>query len=227
MAKAIKDPYISAPKLAEYTLAKSTRRRQIIKNLKKDLHFLKLRYSGIRNMFSSYVRSNYDVAKIESAIKRVERRKGTTVWDMNDDPNTILALKSLKKIKLPDLSDYEILSDIDGDKVDSITLADVKVNIKPDVYLINKKNGKIGAIKMHCAKTPENRLNKTGLEYVATLIKAGFVDLGYDPKDIDIKACIAIDIFEEHYSIAPSAFKRTLNLLEASCEEIADRWLYL
>ena len=43
-------------------------------------------------------------------------------------------------------------------------------------------------------------------------------------KEIDNNACISLDIFQKEYSFSPAAFKRKVDALTASCEEIALRW---
>lgn len=215
-------PKISVNKLAEYHQATPTRRKQIIKNLKEEKDYFKVYYSEVKNSLSGFFRSGYDKARLDIAIKRIEAKKGTTEWDNRDNPNSILALKSLKRIALPDISDYDIVTDIE--KIANIDLAGVDVSIKPEVYLRNKKTGKIGGIKVHIAKTEGNRLNTIGLEHAAIIMKHGFVEYGYNEKEIDNNACITIDVFQETYGVAPKAYKRSLDSLTASCEEIAARW---
>lgn len=89
-------------------------------------------------------------------------------WDKTNYQNSVLALKSLRNAQLPDISDYDI---IDHDKLEKIELAGVTVKIRPELYLKNKYSGKIGAVKIHIAKTENIRLNNIGMQYAATIIK--------------------------------------------------------
>lgn len=216
------DPYVSVNKLAEYMLANPTRRRQIIKTLKADKDFTKTRYSEVRNLYSKYFAGGYDNAILEGAIKKIEKKKGTTEWDNDDNPNSILALRCLIETELPDLSDYDIVTDIN--KIDSIMLGGVKVIVKPDLYLRNKFSNKIGGIKMHIAKTESNRLELIGMQSVATIIKYAYIESGVPESAIDTNACFSIDVFSKNFGSAPKAYKRNVDALTAACEEIAARW---
>lgn len=216
------EPYVSVNKLAEYMVANPTRRRQIIKTLKADKDYAKVWYSEVRNILSKYFGSSYDNKVLDTAIAKIEKKKGTTAWDDADNPNSVLALGCLKDAELPDLSDYTISTDVD--KVESVTLAGVKVIIKPDIYLLNNYSNKVGGIKIHIAKTEGNRLNVVGMQYVATMIRYGFITVGYKEAEIDSNGCISIDVFEKNFGVAPKAYKRNLDALTAACEEIAARW---
>lgn len=216
--------YISVNKLAEYMNASATRRRQIVKMLKEDKDFWKLRYQDIRSIIPKYFINSYDNSLLEKAIKRIEKKiqtPGLTKWDIDDAKNSILAIEALKDTAFPDLSDYKI---IDTQKLDYIELSNVKVTIKPEIYLENVHSGKIGGVKFHLSKGEQTRLEQTGMQYAATLIKYGFINSGFDQNKIDNNACISIDVFEKNYATSPAAYVQRVNSLTAACEEIALRW---
>jgi len=215
-------PFMSINKLAEYMEADAIRRRQIVKEMKKDSDFRKLRYRPVREILKRYFKSGYDSSILTAAIEKIEAKKSGSTWDDNDHPNSIMALEHLMLTSLPDLEDYDIVSDVE--KVSEIELSGVTVSIKPDIYLRNKHSNKIGGIKVHIAKTKKMWLNKTSREYAAVLIKYGFISYGVDEKEIDNNACISVDVFSEDYSTSPKAYKLLVGRLEASCEEIALRW---
>lgn len=220
------DPYISVNKLAEYMSASATRRRQIIKTLKDDKDFFKLYYSEVRNILPKYFNSGYDNRILDAVIKKIEKKKGTTSWTDSDNPNSILALECLKGTELPDLTDYEIIEF--ETKIDSVMLGGVKVLIRPELYLRNLYSEKVGGIKFHISKTEANRLDLVGMQYVATIIKYGLIDVGgYTDKEIDNNGCFSIDVFSQNFGTAPTAYKRKLDGLIAACEEISARWLTL
>jgi hypothetical protein len=217
-----KAPYISMNKLAEYMTASAIRRRQIVKNLKKDSDFFKVYYSEVKNVMNKYFKSGYDSDLIEELIKKIESKTTTSDWDKSDNSNSIIALENMLESNLPDLSNYEFVKDTF--KIKSVYLSKVEVTIKPSIYLINKSNDKVGAIKTHIAKTPDNQLEDENRSYAATLIKYALIDSGLDEKKIDDSACISYDIFKKDYSTSSKSYKRTLASLEAACEEIALRW---
>jgi hypothetical protein len=220
--KSEKEPYVSINKLAEYMQTGATRRRQIIKTLKEDKDFTKVYYSEVRNVLSKYFNSSYDSSIIDTVIKRIEKKKGTTAWQDTDNPNSVLALVCLKETVLPDLTDYEIVQP--DEKIDSVMLGGVKVIIKPELYLKNKYSQKVGGIKFHISKTEGNRLALEGMQYVATMIKYSFTKIGYTEKEVDNNGCFSIDIFSKNFGTAPTAYKRSVDAMTAACEEIGARW---
>ena len=218
----MKKPYISINKLAEYMTANPLRRRQIITALKKDSDFIKVRYYEVRNIIVPFFKSEYDSSILDTTIKKIEEKVKDTTWTDSDDPNSILALNNLKSAELPDLSEYSIIDD--SFNLKSINIAGVDVTIKPELYFANNLTKKVGALKMHIAKTPENQLKEENRLYASTLIKYAFLQSGFSEKEIDNNACISLDIFQKEYSFSPAAFKRKVDALTASCEEIALRW---
>jgi len=218
----MKKPYISIIKLAEYISATPIRRRQIIKALKEDSDFKKNYYQLVKSILLKYFKSNYDEAILDQAIIDIKNKSISTKWDVSDTKNSIEAIECLRSATFPDLTNYDFVSH--PQKIDNIILADVKVTLKPEIYLINKKTGKFGAIKFSIAKTKANRLNISGLECASTGLKYGLISLGVDPKNIDNKACIVIDVFDGCYSSSPTAYKRAVDELVCSCQEIASRW---
>jgi hypothetical protein len=227
MGQSVSSPYISINKLAEYMNATSTRRREIVKSLKQDKDFITQRYQKVKVTVPSFFRKGYResildkaIADLESDLKTIDQ-KGDK-WNYDNCSNSILALQALKETTMPDISDFKIVSDLP--KLESITLAGVKVTIKPELYLRNIHSNKIGALKIHIAKTEKNRLTQEGMQYAATIIKYGFIENGYKEKEIDNNGCISLGIFEKNFGTSPRAYKRDVNALTASCQEIALWW---
>ena len=215
-------PYISITKLAEYMQANAKRRKSIVRSLKGDKDFMKKRYQPVRSVIPKFFKSGYDTKIIDRLIDKTQNEYANTTWVENDQTNTILALKSLKDSQLPDLSDYDFIND--AEKIQSINLSGVEVSIKPELYLRNKFSNKIGALKIHIAKTPDNRLDEISRQYAATIIRYGFIEHEYKVNEIDNNACICLDIFKMNYSTAPVAYVRSIDALSAACEEISLRW---
>lgn len=217
------EPWISINKLAEYMTANPIRRRQIISVLKQDSDFRKARYVEVRNAFLPYFQNGYDTDILDEVTAKVEAKNPITTWDENDNKNSLLAIQGLIDTDLPDLSDYSITTD--ALEVKHVLIGGVMVFIKPDLYFQHKESGKFGALKVHIAKTPENRLEEENRIYVATMLKYGMSQAGGVPeKDIDINACLSVDVFLSSYSYASATYKRKVAAIEAACEEIATRW---
>lgn len=218
----IKTPYISINKLAEYMQADSIRRRTIIRNLKKDKPPIKQRYYQLRNVIKPYFTSHYDKSILDMTIDQIREEqnvfKEATSWKKGDMKNTVLAIEALKQIDLPNLENYDIVNSI---VIDSVELAKVKVTIKPEIVLINKKTDKIGAIKIHISKT--KMLDEHSRRFAATMLKYSFLNNGYESKKIEDSMCLSIEVFDKCYSVSPKTYKRSINSLEASCEEIYSR----
>jgi len=217
-----KQPYISAQRLCEYSEAGSIRRRQIVKSFHADKDYSKLWYNKVNKALPKFIESGYDESILQNEILKIEALKSGTEWTDADYPNSIEALKRLKDILLPDLSDYDFVNDIP--KLDHIVLGDVKVNLKPSVYLRSKTTGKVGAIKTSITKTDKHRLTEDNLELLPTLLKYGFIESGLDVKEIDKKGCIGIDVMNMSFAYAPSSYKLAIRRLEASCEEYNLWW---
>lgn len=215
-------PFISINKLAEYMTATALRRRQIIKNMKKDSDFFKIYYSELKNVLRNFFKSDYNFDMLEELIEKIESKKPETDWDKTDNANTILAIENVLESNLPDLTDYEFIKD--SFKIKTVEISGVTVSIKPDFYVRNKGTKKIGAIKSHLSKTPVNQLENENRIFAATLIKYSFIDFGFRENEIDDNACISYDIFKNDYTSSPKSFKRTMRSIEAACEEISLRW---
>jgi len=132
----MKKPYISIIKLAEYISATPIRRRQIIKALKEDSDFKKNYYQLVKSILLKYFKSNYDEAILDQAIIDIKNKSISTKWDVSDTKNSIEAIECLRSATFPDLTNYDFVSH--PQKIDNIILADVKVTLKPEIYLINK-----------------------------------------------------------------------------------------
>jgi len=202
--------------------AGAIRRRQIIKNLKKDSDFYKVYYSEVRNALPKFIKSGYDYDIIESVIEKIDEKEPANDWEKNDNSNSVIALENILESNLPDFEDYVFIKD--DFKIKHINLGGVKITIKPDLYLQNLKNEKLGVFKFHIAKTPDNQLEDENRVFVATLLKYSMLECGIEPKSIDDNACISYDIFKKDFSTASRAFKRTVSSIESACEEISARW---
>lgn len=217
-----KDPYISINKMAEYMTASPLRRRQIIKNLKKDRDFYKVYYSEVKKAIPKFLKNDYDSNIIENVIENIENKKHSSDWEKSDNSNSIIALENVLESNLPDLDNYKVIKD--SFKIKEIELSGVTITIKPELYFENKKNNKIGAFKFHIAKTPDNQLEEENRIYVATLLKFAFLEHGHSEKIIDDNACVSYDVFKKDYSTSSRAFKRVISSIESACEEIEARW---
>jgi len=216
------EPYISINKLAEYSQANATRRRQIIRSLKEDVDFKKNYYQSVRAFLPKYFESNYDENLIKDFISEIKKKDCNSSWTETDKENSVLALETLYFSELPDLTDYLFVGN--EIKTDSIVLAGLNVRVKPDIYLKHKITGKYGAIKFHLAKTVQNRLNLNAMQCAATIVKYALLQEGYTLQEIDTNACISVDVFEGNYAASPSSYKRTMDSVTANCEEIYHRW---
>jgi len=217
-----KNPYMSINRLAEYLDANSFRRKSIVKNMKADKDFMKAYYQPVYAIIPRYIRNGLDSALLKNAYKKLEAKDPDGTWETRDRKNSLLALKALQDIELPDFSDYDFVTDVE--KLDKVELSGVTVGIKPELYLRNKYSDKIGALKSSIQKTEESHLTEKSRQYAATLIKWAFIEYGYEEKEIDNNACISLDVFAKGYSVAPGAYKQKVKDLESACQEIALWW---
>jgi len=219
-------PFITVTKLAEYMEASAMRRREIVKIFRDDKDFIRNYYQSVRIAIPKFFKNNYNEAILDDAInvltKEINLSTDMTNWETTDKLNSVLALKVFKNSELPQLDDYKIVTTLP--KLTTIELGGVEISIKPDLYLENKHSKKVGALKIHIAKTETSQLSLECMQYGATIIKYGFITQGIDPKEVDNNGCILLDVFRKNFGVSPAAYKRRIGALTASCEEIALRW---
>ncbi|UPT68716.1 MAG: hypothetical protein M0D57_08875 [Sphingobacteriales bacterium JAD_PAG50586_3] len=220
--KKVEKPYISMNKLAEFMTARPLRRKQIVKALRIDADYNKVRYSEVRNILPLYYKKEYDNTILTTCIDKIKAKTAISEWEISDNKNSILALKAILATDLPDLSNYTISNNLF--KLNSMQISGVKVTLKPELYLQNKKTGKYGAIKIHFAKTLPNRLQHDNREYASVLLKYAMLEEGIESKEIENKACFSHDIFLQEYSHSPATHISKIKEIQASCHEIASLW---
>jgi hypothetical protein len=208
-------------KLGEYLIATPARRRRIIFDAKYPQEFITRRYLKAESAIKDfYLNAAKDERIILNAIKELQEYRPKNKHQLEVKNSCIDALS--KFLKLND--NFAI---VDGDKhyyeginkSATLNFAGTEISVRPEVLIF--ENGEIcGAVKLYLSKS--HPLSKDSGEYISTLIKS-YLEEEYD---LTIKArnCFVLDVFSNNIFIAPNAFKKRLNDIEAACEEISSRW---
>jgi hypothetical protein len=218
MAKVHKEPRFSVNKLGEYMFATASRRKKIIEDQKYPNSFIVSGYKEAREAIVKYIIKDYDTEILDDAIESISN---SVLLKENEKENSILALREIASMNLPDLSLYK-KTRYKGDNT-KIKIQGLDISVNPDIIL--RKGNKVGCIKLHVIKSEQNRLTKDASSYVATLLQI-FVDkhVVTDEEVSDLKICLSVDCFSKTYEEAPKSVKRRLSNIDDACDEIVGRW---
>lgn len=215
-----KNPRLSINKLAEYMISDVLRRRQIVKDAKNPPAFKYTRYSEARETIKAFMCSGYDEQVVDDGIRFQNTRATDSDWQIDDVRNSIYALEQVRDMALPVLPGCRLESFADENTL--VNLRGLDISVYPDLTVRNTKTGRMGAVKIHIART--SPLDVSALEYIATMLKYFYLNKGHKEKEIDDSLCIAVDVFKDNFTAAPKAYKRTISRISAACEEIVLWW---
>ena len=216
---------ISINKLGEYLTANPSRRKRIIKDQKNPKGFIVVRYKDARNaLIDFFVKGEGDKKYIEAKIRDIIDKTAQSKLMEQDKNLSIEALElfQLSNISL-DLENQKVISDSVKTRID---IKGVSVSVFPDVIIHGLDKGKpfIGAIKLHFSKG--NRLNTNSGSYVSTMLRM-YLEAKYPKVRINLKYCVAIDVFDAKAYCASSSWKMRKRHLEDACEEIKLMWPHI
>ena len=215
---------IGVNKLGEYMTANPARRRQIVKIQKQDKTFIFGRYNDARSSIVTYISGGMTDDK--TLLENAEILRNFT-----DESEFKQSDKHASSEAIEDF--FEASEEISLEKLDalpgsqfeshSINIGGIAVTTKPDIILKNKETGEVeGCIKLHFSKTAP--LSSDAGQYVATIMKT-YLEQGLcKGKNVDPKKCYVIDTPTASVFVAPKAYKKRMNEIEAACEEIKARW---
>ena len=216
---------ISVNKLGEYLTANPSRRKRIIKDQKEPKGYIIIRYREARKAIVDFFKKGRgDKAIIEKSIRDlIESTVHSSMMEQDRDLSIeALELFQASSISL-DLENQKVISD---SNVTTIDISGGTVSIFPDVIIHGQLNGKpfVGAIKLHFSKN--NRLDIESGSYVATMLRM-YLEGKYPNTKVNLKYCVAIDVFDSKAFYAPSSWKMRKKHLIDACEEIKLMWPHL
>jgi hypothetical protein len=213
-------PRISISKLGEYMVATPARRRGIIRDQKQPREVIVARYNDVYGAVAECLLRNGDVSTVHERLEKLYQAVPKTTWEAQDKQLSADALEAfLTFVDEIDLSGLEVVRP--GD-TPMMQVGGVGVSVRPELLL--RRAGETtpaGAVKLYVSKL--FALDDKSGAYVATVLHQ-FVDDVISSRSAQSDACIVIDIFERRVHVAPRAYKKRRNDIEAACEEIAQRW---
>lgn len=221
------DPQISANKLIEYCFARSTRRTAIIEDIIKPKNFLlDTRYNDIeRAMMHFLEHRGKDDSRLSQLDKTLLSRVAVT---SHDEQRLLIAHDAIELCRTMSLARLPASGNILSlpDKQPKLLLKGVAVSVRPTNFMslnqLGKKEKGIGLIKPYLSKASPLTAETSSLHgaLLHWYAAESFGDSGEARSDL----CFIVDVFAQKIFSAPDSFRQRRKLLEASCQEIADRW---
>jgi len=229
--KVIKEPRISANKLAEYVLATASRRKRILLDAKYPETFITTRYKEAREIAKAYLCGNVTIDFVKQEINKF---KNTAIaaakipkndYQVQYHNQSADALDSLLNSKIPLFNGANIIKYDEQAKI--IIMKGVAISVRPDLILKADIGGiiNVGAIKLHITQT--TKLSNESQKIVGVLlyeyVKKHVINVVKN-EVANSKLCVSFDIFKQQFDVCPPAMKRILTQVQDSCEEISSRW---
>lgn len=218
------EPRISVNKLGEYLVASPRRRRSIIKAQKKPSDFVVARYQHASEPIIQYLLSDFSSTDpIIKGIRACRSAVPNSDWDEQDLTLSNEALMAF--LNITDQINFHgttrEATDLRGSA--GMVIAGVYISVRPEimVYSSDRKGRDIcGAIKLLFSKSFP--LDSKSGEYVTTILRQYIGSTMRLP--VDNSMCSVIDVFAKKIYYAPKTYRRSLNEIEAACEEISSSW---
>ena len=211
-------PRISINKLGEYLIATPGRRKTIVKNQKRPSPFIVAYYTAAEDAIAESIVNGHPEGFLAGKLSEFLPRQTSSDWDDNRRDLCVEAIDYFgEMIDDAVFPDFEKIRG--GRDQEKITIRETLISVRPEILF--KKDGQIvGGVKLMFNKT--SQISQTEMEYVSTLLHH-YIKEQYNQsaKPAD---CFSIDIFGGKMVEAPKSFKRRMNDIEASCEEIHDTW---
>lgn len=224
----VEEPQLSAKMLCEYAEATAITRASIIRAAKiRDYGIISImrRYNEAEELISYCMECSFDFLDILKNYSKDLKKKSDTLTgrdkqNMISSSEAILAFFNLDS-KLHKLLDGLIINNTLKNKGHKILINGVKISIRPELGLsTDAGTTPVGFIKLCFCKTkPLKKSIAEGMAVLGRYYYKKVKGLDFDPAN-----CIVIDVFAREIYSAPQRDKRTLSLLAACCDEIADRW---
>lgn len=216
-------PRVSVNKLGQYVRARTpARRRTIVEDQKHPPDFKTLWYRDARMIARDFIVDGLgDVQGLRTRAAELAARLGDT------QPDKAARLQAEALFALGEMVDG---FDVDGlelevgpDRAEKLVIEGVEVSVQPDVLLRDPRTNRIGALKLHFAKTDDLQLDQEAGLDVAALVR-WYVEKHMPHAACDPKLCQAVDVFGGHVYLAPKAVKRQRDQIEAALREYAMWW---
>jgi hypothetical protein len=221
--KAHQDPRISLNKLGEYLQATPIRRKSIVKDQKKPPGAgIVSRYGPVTVALREYF-AYPDRDFLTGRITDLKADKSGSDWQKEDRHLSAQALERLvEMLDQVNLTGVKVVSFPTNTQL-ALFVAGVKVSIRPDFLIVSEVDPAVAVGAMKLSHNKQNALQKSGCEYVATML-ARFVRETFPGAQVDLNKCLSLATPLKIVASAPKSYKARSEAIDAACEEIAGRW---
>lgn len=212
-------PQFSIEKLAEYMVARPSRRQVIVKNQKEKRALFIEYHKDARKIISNYISGDINDEEYWEEFYSIKNKKiRTDISEVRQDI-CLTALEEFEKI-MYDVEFPQYRKMKKGVDQKKIFLHRIKVEANPDILLYNNKGSVNGAVKL--IFNNDRKREKIENEYLSAILFQ-YMRLLYN-MDIKNTDCYIVDIFNSVIETAPMSYKKIILDIRASCEEINDTW---
>lgn len=225
------DPRLSANQLGEYLIASPTRRKTIVRDAKFPKTAMVARYEGARGGIADYL---CDLGRKQGilfdAIDSIQTKLSdgeASDWKKNDCHLSIEAIQAFQhSYNSLGLNSIECRPVFGAQPKLSIEGVDVSVSLDATTHRKDKKgNDIVGGVILLFSKAETSGTARKERCTTSAVLAAIFAEkfLSHYGK-ADPKICFSVDVFGGKSYKAPNTYKKKLDNMHTSCEEIALRW---
>ena len=219
-------PRLSANALSEYLTASSTRRKSIVQAAKFPKTAIVARYDAARDGITKYLCDlGRDAGILIEAIDS-QKTRGAKVdaseWVKNDSALSVEAIdsfhKTMNKLGLAKLECRPVVT-----SQPHLTIEGVRISVSLDATVHRKES--VGGLILLFSKAETSTTSRVERCKTAAVLAYLFTEqnLKYLGSP-DHKLCFSVDVFGGNAHPTPSSYKKKLDYIQSSCEEVALRW---
>jgi len=220
-----KNPVVSLNKLGEYLTAKPARRAKIVVDQKRPKEFIVTRYKEATTAIVHFLEDGGDnIDILDAAISKLESKRARTPFQEQDRVLSIEAIHAFQE-----LYSTHAFEGIGCRRAPTgspkLEFGGVAISVAPNLIVRgSNRRGEtlLGEVKLHFSKT--HPLVTEAGEYIGTTLFEHATRTLSDQGKVDVRCCLSVDVFAKQIYMAPRAFKKRKQDIEAACAEIALHW---
>jgi hypothetical protein len=219
-------PRLSANALSEYLTATSTRRKSIVQGAKFPKTAIVARYDAARDGITKYLCDLGRSASILLDSIDSQKTRGAKVdaseWVKNDSALSVEAIesfqKAMNKLGLSKLECRPVTTN-----QPHLTIEGVRISVSLDAT-VHRKEG-VGGLILLVSKAETSTTSRIDRCKTAAVLAYLFTEQNLKYLGApDHKLCFSVDIFGGSAHPTPGTYKKKLDYIQSSCEEVALRW---
>jgi hypothetical protein len=219
-------PRLSANTLSEYLTATSTRRKSIVQAAKFPKTAIVARYDAARDGITKYLCDLGRDAGILIDAMDSQKTRGENIeaseWIKNDSALSIEAIdnfhKAMNKLGLSKLECRPVTTN-----QPHLTIEGVRISVSLDATVHRKES--VGGLILLFSKAEPSTTSRIDRCKTAAVLAYLFTEQNLKYLGVpDHKLCFSVDVFGGKAHATPNTYKKKLDYIQSSCEEVALRW---